>query len=119
MITQEHLDTLALVRDRLRSGKIPAERFDMGTFFRYNECGSIHCIAGWCQLISPDKFWNELCAPTKELFYQESLYGGAMHGTPNQAAQAIDNFLTSYAETGVGDPRWAEVLGLSPPIERA
>lgn len=99
---------LELVRDKLRSGEIPAAEFDM----HYFNCGTTHCIGGWAWALSDDlrsdyrrrrlSSSDFYALPTHGLFLpsQDRFF----HATPIQAAQARDNFLA------IGDPKWAEIL---------
>lgn len=98
-MTPQERQALMQVRDKLRSGEIPADQFDM-----CEPCGSPGCIGMW--MLAEMGEWRGLSLPrfrdAAELFFpgDEDPYSA----TPHQAAQAIDNFLED------GDPKWREVM---------
>lgn len=92
-MTRKELEALMTVRDKLRSGEIPPERFDMEHW--RGPCG---CI-GWHMVQMTGSFGGDLW----ELFFPQDT-DDAYSATPRQAAQAIDNFLET------GDPKWREVM---------
>lgn len=88
--------------------------FNMCSFGRDTDCGTIGCIAGWARVVSNGKAFpwatdaNNLSPdePTKmleALFYPSC---GAYWGdiTPSQAATALRSYLTT------GDPCWPEAF---------
>lgn len=107
-VTNEHL---AQVRDMLLDGRIQKSNLNMGYCGGLEECGTVACIGGWAyflangpenydatvgQYVRGDEDRDELYFPECAVNYDAI--------TPQQAAQAITNFLDG------GDPKWAEVL---------
>lgn len=88
--------------------------FNMSDFS--NECGTVFCIAGWCDRLFGTTFVNRCGQRTglDDLFLMSDSFGGLQslsskidimdNATPAQAAIAVRNFLTT------GEPRWLEVL---------
>lgn len=107
------------------------ESFNMADYLSVEDCGTAGCIAGWMHLVSGGvcykrlNFWtqgmldyNKVALPhlipmvrfnlipdaLNELFHVARADVDLEDITPDQAAQAIRNYLS------MGEPRWEEVL---------
>lgn len=90
---------LELVRDGLRSGEIPAEKFAMKQW-----CGTTACIGGWMTMALRKAERHEECiaalvnANLYSLFYPMPPHGWG--SPPDRAALAIDRFLSGKTPWG-------------------
>lgn len=88
--------------------------FNMGWVFGVGECGTTACLCGWAKELSGDRSLFEwlfgeggVRHPINGLFLTNSpipAVSGLWDATPNQAAIALRNHLTT------GEPRWSEAL---------
>ena len=105
-------EALARVRDKLRSGEISAEQFNMEEAYSSSHCNTVACIGGWMyvELQRRSKDWIRLCifgeerSGFRQLFFPNVSQKLWRSITPAQAAQAIDNFLAT------NDPNWSKIL---------
>lgn len=107
------------------------DSFNMSAYVSVGGCGTVGCIAGWMHLVSGGacykrfNFWTQkmlddhaalfpnstphwslsiIPDALNELFHAANVDVDLEDITPDQAAQAIRNYLS------VGEPRWEEVL---------
>jgi hypothetical protein len=106
--TDEVKSALQVVRDKLASGEIPEESFDM-----WEDCGSVCCIGGWVakelgiNAHTKQQYFVWKTQELRDLFFppthtRESTQYYKI--TVAQAVQAIDNFKENKK------PRWDEIL---------
>lgn len=112
-------------------GDVEGQCFNMATYEDRGDCGTVGCIAGWMQVLSgytcfksfsfcpqEDAEYLRKYAPAHR-FQRAEIVSRALHNlfhmgdcehddletvTPDQAAQAIRNYLS------LGEPCWSEVL---------
>lgn len=86
------------------------DHFNMNFWSIKENCGSVHCIGGILSLKGYSVVASLHGPGLEELFFMTSRPWDAEldeimeNITPEQAAQAIDNYLSS------GDPKWKEIL---------
>lgn len=108
-ISEDERRALVKVLGMLDAGQIRAETFDMSNWD--GDCGMPCCLGGWAckvgddeDLLSHTAPWadqrgiDRLCFPGGDDAYD------AYDATPQQAAVALRNFLTT------GQPRWHEAM---------
>lgn len=101
ILTHSERNALLCVRDDLRSGKIPIWQFNM-RFFGGLPC----CIAGHARHHIKISNLTYIRDPKYNGLFGLGLGNGhaAYRANPHQAAEAIDNFLTT------GNPQWDRVM---------
>ena len=82
---------LGVARD-LRSGVIPADKFDMR--FIHARCGSACCIAGWMMIRGAGR--ETLNAVVRNM---SDLFAGHHPSDPQLAADAIERYIYNGSET--------------------
>lgn len=88
------------------------ERFNMSDCGTINECGTVACIGGWVALCLGRKsqrtlvnYVHSVTGPREELYFPHFHHPVMPHKiTPQQAAHALRNYLTT------GKPGWAAAL---------
>jgi hypothetical protein len=110
-LTKQQRDAMIAVLHMLERGELVhvpnsstvPNGFNMAFEWAETECGTVGCIAGWCDVIGGTEFirdaWPESLV---KLFAPPSMDWPTI--TPAQAAIALSNFLT------MGEPRWAEAM---------
>jgi hypothetical protein len=106
-------------RNALKSKKIKAKEFDMGTFStticntKGRNCGTSHCIGGWIDFyLHPNNSYNgdptegllelseKFTNAARKLFYPSDYKMNS--SKPENGIQAIDNFLAGYSNPWKG-----------------
>jgi len=125
-IKDVELDALIKVLGMLERGEIDATHFNMQSFLRQADCGTVGCICGWANHISRGRAFSEIGTRDElELFRRLSrsarlLFAMTSHeddlamerqnnavqdrAQPEHAAIALRSYLTT------GDANWAEAL---------
>lgn len=85
--------------------------FNMQAFYAKAGCGTIHCMAGWAEIVGrldPYQLAIKRLGNNTTANQLYELFEAPNHDvptiTPAQAAHALSNYLTT------GEPRWAEAL---------
>lgn len=121
-ISNTNLEALIKVLGMLERGELQhtpdpetfegSDGFNMAdyNFSDTNACGTVHCIAGWCdRLFKTDFVGLHMISPPEGLPHSlNDLFSGApgknWNTTAGQAAVALRSYLTT------GDPNWAEAF---------
>ena|ERR1700722_15896531 len=118
-ITDAEFEALAKIMRMLERGELRHVNFEAitGESHGFNmsdyeaACGTVCCIAGWCDRLFKTSFvdasiTSEISSAMDDLFHMEGFDLNQMNKvTSSQAAIAIRNYLTH------GEPRWAEAIG--------
>jgi len=114
-LRQHEYDALHEVLERLEDGRIPLKDVYMRTF--HNSCGTMHCLAGWANVIDrkafPETLWETGTARvSRGLLSRLPLALSYVFGvtaasdTPDATGTEARHLLRHYLTTGEFDHSW-------------
>jgi len=109
-ITDIEREALVMVMNMLRTGEIkfgalsnpgPGKRINMATWRMTDECGTVACVGGWCQLLTSGKAFAHTYGGTMVHVGDYQLQRLFFPPRPkHQKANAIANAIESFLMTG-------------------